>query len=105
MNKITQEIKDKWLEALKSGNYTQTNGRLKKDNSHCCLGVLAEVLGQTITKEGNETLQQDTCDVYDELYYNIRLVQLIDANDDSYYNGVRDYSTVIPIIESIVIKN
>lgn len=49
MNKA--EIKAKWLEALRSGDYLQVVGTLKgyrSDGSvgHCCLGVLAEnVLG------------------------------------------------------------
>lgn len=44
------EIKAKWVEALRSGKYTQARGTLKKEVegsgvSYCCLGVLCEVAG------------------------------------------------------------
>ena len=42
---MNQEIKQKWLEALRSGKYKQ--GRLglrNKQNEFCCLGVLCDVL-------------------------------------------------------------
>ena len=38
------EVKTKWLEALRSGNYEQTEGRLRDHKGHCCIGVLACVL-------------------------------------------------------------
>jgi hypothetical protein len=52
---MTPELKQKWIEALRSGKYTQTTGRLRSmaypDNqpqpaaaSFCCLGVLCEVV-------------------------------------------------------------
>lgn len=46
---MKQEIKDKWVAALRSGDYRQTHGKLAKQLSptepmgHCCLGVLCEL--------------------------------------------------------------
>lgn len=45
MNKV---VKAKWLEALRSGNYRQTQGGLldrevNKRNKYCCLGVLCAI--------------------------------------------------------------
>lgn len=45
---MDQEIKAKWLQALRSGEYEQGEGFLKKTGSdgktkHCCLGVLCEL--------------------------------------------------------------
>jgi hypothetical protein len=42
------ELKNEWLEALRSGEYAQTTGVLKHREtdgslSYCCLGVLAEI--------------------------------------------------------------
>lgn len=39
------ELKKKWVEALRSGEYRQGRDRLydATTGSHCCLGVLAEV--------------------------------------------------------------
>jgi hypothetical protein len=44
---MNPELKAKWLEALRSGKYTQGRGRLKtNDNEYCCLGVLCDVSGK-----------------------------------------------------------
>ena len=45
---MNPEIKTKWLDALRSGKYTQGRGRLKSVSpggatAHCCLGVLCEI--------------------------------------------------------------
>jgi hypothetical protein len=40
------DIKAKWLQALRSGEYKQGHGRLRiLPNLYCCLGVLCEVMG------------------------------------------------------------
>lgn len=41
---ITTEIKQKWVEALRSGKYTQSRSRLRSDSGYCCLGVLCDVI-------------------------------------------------------------
>ena len=40
---MKKEIKKKWLTALRSGKYKQTNGALKDKQGFCCLGVLCDV--------------------------------------------------------------
>jgi len=42
---LDKDAKAGWLEALRSGSYEQTRGKLKGDDGHCCLGVLCETLG------------------------------------------------------------
>jgi hypothetical protein len=47
---LTQEQKDRWVAALRSGDYTQTNGCWysaggKGGKSHCCLSVLMAIEG------------------------------------------------------------
>lgn len=44
---VDRELVQKWVAALRSGEYKQGYGRLHlaKDNSFCCLGVLCEVAG------------------------------------------------------------
>lgn len=39
------EIKKKWIEALRSGRYTQAKGRLRRGDAFCCLGVLHDCDG------------------------------------------------------------
>ena len=36
-------VKNKWVEALRSGKYKQGRGKLNSENGYCCLGVLCEV--------------------------------------------------------------
>jgi|688.fasta_scaffold792599_2 hypothetical protein len=43
-SKVPPKIKEKWLEALRSGNYNQIQERLSSPEGYCCLGVLCEVL-------------------------------------------------------------
>lgn len=58
--KMDAELKEKWVEALRSGKYDQADGVLRKrdwhvetqrpgnfTNSFCCLGVLADVIDPT----------------------------------------------------------
>ncbi len=40
---MNQEIKNKWIAALKSGEYQQGTGFLKQDGKFCCLGVLCDI--------------------------------------------------------------
>ena len=35
----------KWVEALRSGEYKQTQGFLKDEKGYCCLGVLVKIAG------------------------------------------------------------
>lgn len=37
------ELKSKWVDALRSGNFKQGAGYLEHDGKHCCLGVLCEI--------------------------------------------------------------
>lgn len=46
------ELKRKWVEALRSGEFKQGKGRLYRmaDDTYCCLGVLAHLQGATFNK-------------------------------------------------------
>jgi hypothetical protein len=41
---LTELLLNKWIEALRSGNYKQTYNRLCKEDCFCVLGVLGDVL-------------------------------------------------------------
>ena len=49
--KLTQELKDQWIAALKSGKYIQGSSRLRtytySGDKFCCLGVLCDVIDST----------------------------------------------------------
>lgn len=54
-------VKDKWLKALRSGNYKQAKGTLRKTVGYCCLGVLCDVVDNT---------KWVACSGIEEGYYN-----------------------------------
>lgn len=41
--KMVPEIKERWVAALRSGDYRQTKGALRDSDGFCCLGVLCEI--------------------------------------------------------------
>lgn len=46
--KMNPEVKAKWIEALRSGNYQQGRKHLRSlDDKFCCLGVIEDVMGCT----------------------------------------------------------
>ncbi len=40
---MNADIKAKWLEALRSGEYQQGRRQLRKGDTYCCLGVLCDL--------------------------------------------------------------
>jgi len=47
------QIKQKWVDALRSGEYQQTQERLRKEDGFCCLGVLCDLYGKENNVEWN----------------------------------------------------
>lgn len=41
---MNQEVKEKWVAALRSDKYEQTKGYLHEDVGYCCLGVLCDIV-------------------------------------------------------------
>ena len=50
---MNQQVKEKWLSALRSGHYKQTQNYLYADNGFCCLGVLCDLYGKEHNVEWN----------------------------------------------------
>jgi hypothetical protein len=52
---MDKQLKQKWIKALRSGEYVQGTGKLVRDagsyDRFCCLGVLVDVLGGEWTDE------------------------------------------------------
>lgn len=106
---FTKEIKTNWLNNLKSGKFTQGKVQLRSIINgkihYCCLGVLAETIKIPYNERG--CIDKDNNETYDpfiEMLGREKVRILWKENDDSYYEGIRDYSKVIPIIEKIPVK-
>lgn len=41
--KMNPEVKQKWIDALRSGNYEQGSEKLRTVTGYCCLGVLCDL--------------------------------------------------------------
>lgn len=52
------EIKQKWITALRSGEYKQGKRRLKDGDSYCCLGVLCDLYGKEFNVSFENTLER-----------------------------------------------
>ncbi len=60
---MNPEVKVKWLEALRSGEYRQTKGTLRRPGDRfCCLGVLSDLYTKEV--EGSWEWYRDDCSVY-----------------------------------------
>jgi hypothetical protein len=55
---MKEEWKDKWVKALRSGEYKQGRERLRSGNQFCCLGVLADL----VIKENPDTFCMESWD-------------------------------------------
>lgn len=48
---MNSRIKELWIEALKSGNYSQDKYSLRTYSGYCCLGVLCDIYAQEHNQE------------------------------------------------------
>ena len=60
---MNEQVKQKWLSSLRSGDYQQTQLKLHTDDGFCCLGVLCDLYG----KEHN--VEWDLVEDEDHSYY------------------------------------
>jgi hypothetical protein len=56
---MNPQIKQKWVDALRSGEYQQGQYCLRTDNKFCCLGVLCDLYGKENNVEWNGDMFQD----------------------------------------------
>jgi hypothetical protein len=56
---MNPQVKEKWLSALRSGDYQQTQRYLHKEDGFCCLGVLCDLYGKEHNVEWNLAVAED----------------------------------------------
>ncbi len=95
-DKMDEELKSKWLAALRGGSFKQATGRLRRDDAYCCLGVLCMVADLPIEKEGVH-LDMDGAEGYRPIEALLKsdlrtLRTLYRMNDDgSSFEAIADY--------------
>jgi hypothetical protein len=52
--------KQKWIDALQSGNYVQRHNKLRQGSEYCCLGVLCDVVDPTKWKGNSYEIEDAT---------------------------------------------
>jgi hypothetical protein len=56
--KMNPKVKQKWIDALRSGEYVQGKEKLRSVSGYCCLGVLCDIYAEETNTEwkfrGNE---------------------------------------------------
>jgi hypothetical protein len=60
------ELKEKWVAALRSGEYAQTKGVLRDKEGFCCLGVLCDVAQPDGWSDGNNGCDDPDCNCGDD---------------------------------------
>lgn len=59
---MDNDIKNKWVAALRSGKYRQGRGHLRNNNDeYCCLGVLCDVVDTTRWESGYTCYEYEEC--------------------------------------------
>jgi hypothetical protein len=108
---MKKEIKEKWIEALRSGNYAQGQGELHNpDNkTYCCLGVLADVTGhdpiavKRLPESGNIHAAEEYLNykVLDEVGLSHSAQQLLANMNDGFGNcRAHSFAEIADYIES-----
>lgn len=65
---MNTEIAQRWVEALKSGEYEQGYGYLNKNDKFCCLGVLCELAVHDGILEPAEYSPESGYKMYDHIH-------------------------------------
>jgi hypothetical protein len=62
---MNSQIKQKWIDSLRSGKYDQTQGKLYSGDGFCCLGVLCDIYAKEVgdkscvKKDPSKTIDDD----------------------------------------------
>jgi hypothetical protein len=82
---MRQDLKKKWVAALRSGEYLQGTGQLKNaDGEYCCLGVLCEI-------SGGEWVYDPFDGDLDPEPYKVYVGGGFTSNDELFSDGVAEY--------------
>jgi len=91
---MKKEVMKKWVDALRSGKYEQTDNALKRDNAFCCLGVLCDISEISYWKRKNDG--DDGEFIYAEQYTNLLPIKVAEwagmKNASGSFQSVSAYS-------------
>lgn len=68
--KMNPQVKQKWIDALRSGKYEQGSEKLRSVSGYCCLGVLCDLYAQEHNTEWRfRDNKETTLQLMDYWYY------------------------------------
>lgn len=91
--KFTQEFKDNWLWALRSGDYKQSKSQLRADGGYCCLGLLCEVNNIPYNNVSPMVEEYANYGLFDAFFTVEEVINLYRMNDlqDKSFSEIADY--------------
>lgn len=89
---MNKEIKARWIQALRSGNYAQGKYNLRRQDSYCCLGVLCDIV--------KDEVNYNWLPVVDSLgtFYTIDRADEILPESVAIYAGLNDCSPQVEVM-------
>jgi hypothetical protein len=86
---MNPQIKQKWLNALRSGDYQQGQFYLRTDNGFCCLGVLCDLYAKENQLEWEHSSYKDVYMFQDTVtFLPLSVIEWSDiADSNPYVNG------------------
>lgn len=102
------DLKEKWVAALRSGNYKQGKNVLKRNGAYCCLGVLCEVAGDAkLDHDGNMVRSFNSMNIYGEVnpYLGLsgRLQKVLASHNDGSENKTqKNFKEIADLIDDFV---
>jgi hypothetical protein len=93
---MNQQVKEKWITALRSGEYTQAREFLRTDYGYCCLGVLTDLYLKEVNEQwvpfGNHTTIPILVAIWADISQNSEdvLIQMNDTEGRT-FNEIADY--------------
>lgn len=101
--KLTKQLKQQWIDALKSGKYIQTKAYLRNEkNEFCCLDVFCEIA--KIKHDGKVAFSNGQPDQYGPISSILGQENTSDLwclNDDTFDEKNPNYENVISFIEKL----
>lgn len=101
--------KEKWVTALRSGDYKQTTGKLKHESkedgfSYCCLGVLCEVaVEEGIISESSAV--DEGLDYFDEVDHQFAGVSSFLPDTVAKWADINEFATIFSLDIDLVRMN
>lgn len=103
---MNEEIKVKWVEKLRSGEYVQGHGVLRFNDEYCCLGVLCDIVdpdgwdGRYYVFSDQSGFAAPPPPLMDEINLdNVAAITLIGMNDGMYPDRKHSFSEIADWIE------